>query len=112
MAFIPRNSFTPIDSEPSKYKFFYCLQYNLLLSILEWRRLKISKKSGDTKGTIHTKIDTVKDKNGKDLTEAKEINKKWQEYTEELYKKALNDPVNCDDVVTHFEQDIMQCELK
>ena len=55
---------------------------------------------------------TVKNKNGKDLTEAEEINKRWQEYTEELYKKSLNDPDNYDDMVTHLELDILKCEVK
>ena len=88
MAFIPRNSFPPIDSEPSKHKYFYYLQYNLL-SILERGRLKISKIIGDTKGTIHTKIDTVKDKNGKDLTEAEEIKKKCKNTQKNCTKKHL-----------------------
>ena len=65
------------------------------------------KKTGVTKGTLHTKIGTIKDKNGQDLTEAEKIFKRWQEYTE-LYKKALNDPVNHDDVVTHLEPDILE----
>ena len=64
------------------------------------------KKIGDTKGTFHTKMGTIKDRNGKDLTEAEEIKKKWQEYTEELYKKDLNDPDNYDGVITHLEPDI------
>ena len=54
----------------------------------------------------------IKDRNGKDLTEAEEIKKRWQEYTEELYKKALNDPDNHDDVVTHLEPDNLECEVK
>ena len=65
------------------------------------------KKTGDTKGTFHAKIATVKDKNSKDLTEAEEI-KRWQEYTEELYKKDLNDPDNDNGV----EPDILECEVK
>ena len=65
------------------------------------------KKIKDTKGTFHAKIGTIKDKNGQDLTEAEKIFKRWQEYTE-LYKKALNDPVNHDDVVTHLEPDILE----
>ena len=77
---------------------------------IEWERLEISKKIGDTKGTFHTKIGTIKDKNGKDLTEAEDIKKMWQEYTEELYKKDLNDPVNHDGVITHLEPDILECE--
>ena len=54
----------------------------------------------------------IKDRNGKDLTEAEEIRKRWQEYTEELYKKGLNDPDNHDGVVTHLEPDILECEVK
>ena len=69
------------------------------------------KKTGDTKGTFHAKIATVKDKNSKDLTEAEEI-KRWQEYTEELYKKVLSDPDNHDGVVTYLEPDILVCEVK
>ena len=59
------------------------------------------KKIRDTKGTFHAKMGTVKDRNGMDLTEAEEIKKRWQEYTEELYKKDLNDSDNHDDVVSH-----------
>ena len=62
------------------------------------------KKSRDTKGTFHAKTSTIKDRNGKDLTETEEINKRWQEYTEELYKKGHNDLDNHDGVVTHLEQ--------
>ena len=69
-------------------------------------------KTGDTKGTFHAKMGTIEDRNGMDLTEAEEIKKKWQEYTEELYKKALNDPDNHDGVVTHLEPDILECEVK
>ena len=71
------------------------------------------KKTGDTKGTFHAKIATVKDKNSKDLTEAEEI-KRWQEYTEELYKKDLHDPDNHNGVITHtqLEPDILECEVK
>ena len=65
------------------------------------------KKIRDTKRTFHTKMGTIKDRNGMDLTEAEAIKKRWQEYTEELYKKkkGLNDPDNCDDVITHLEPD-------
>ena len=70
------------------------------------------KKIGDTKGTFHAKMDTIKDKNGVGLTEAEDIKKRWQEYTEELYKKDLNDPDNHDGVITHLEQDILECEGK
>ena len=65
----------------------------------------------DTKGTFHAKICTIKDRNIKDLTEAEEIKKRWQEYTE-LYKKGLNDLTNYDDVVTYLEPDILECEVK
>ena len=70
------------------------------------------KEIGDTKGTFYKKIGTIKDKDGKDLTEAAEIKKRWQEYRQELYKTARNDPVNHSDVVTHLEPDILECELK
>ena len=69
------------------------------------------KKIGDTKGTFHAKIGTIKDKTSKVLTEAKQINKRWQEYTE-LYKKALHDPDNHDGVITHPGPDILKCEGK
>ena len=68
------------------------------------------KKSRDTKGTFHAKMGTIKNRNGKDLTEA-EDNKRWQEYTEELYKKDLHDPDNHDGVITHLEPDILECEV-
>ena len=66
------------------------------------------KKIGDTKGTFHTKVGTIQDRNGMDLTEAEDTKKRWQEYTEELYKKGLNDPDNHDGVVTHLEPDIQE----
>ena len=69
------------------------------------------KKIRDTKGTFHAKMGSIKDKNGMDLTEAEDI-KKWQEYTEELYKKDLHDPDNHDGVITHPEPDILECEVK
>ena len=69
------------------------------------------KKTGDTKGTFHAKVGTLKEKNSKDLIEAKEI-KRWQENTEEWYKKDINDPDNHDGVVTHLESDILECEVK
>ena len=71
------------------------------------------KKIRDTKGTFHGKMGTIKDRNGKDLTEAKEIKKRQQEYTEELYKKHLHDPDNHDGVIihTHLESDILECEV-
>ena len=67
------------------------------------------KKISDTKGTFHAKMGTMKDRNGMDLTEAEDI-KRWQEYTEELYKKELRDPDNNDGVITHLEPDILECE--
>ena len=70
------------------------------------------KKIRDTKGTFHAKMGTVKDRNGKDLTEAEEIKKRQQEYTEELYKKGLNNLDNCIGVVTHLEPDVLECEVK
>ena len=65
----------------------------------------------DIKGTFHAKMGLIKDKNGMDLTEAKDIKKRWQEYTE-LYKKELHDQDNQDGVITHLEQDILECEVK
>ena len=65
----------------------------------------------DTKETFHAKMGTIKDRNGTDLTEVKDIKKRWQEYTE-LYKKDLHDPDNHDDVITHLEPDILQCKVK
>ena len=70
------------------------------------------KKIRNTKGTFHEKMGTIKDKNDIDLTEAKDINKRWQKYTEELYKKDLHDPDNHDGMVTHLEPDILECEVK
>ena len=69
------------------------------------------KKTRDTKGTFHAKMGTLKDRNCMDLTEADDI-KRWQEYTEELYKKDLHDPDNHDGVITHLESDILECEVK
>jgi len=70
------------------------------------------KKVRDTKGTFHGQMGTKKDRNGMDLTEAEGIKKRWQEYTEELYKKDLHDPDNHDGVITHLESDILECEVK
>ena len=70
------------------------------------------KKTGDTKGTFHIKMGIIKDRNSNDLTEGQEIKKRWQEYTEELYKKDLHDPDNHDGVITHLESDILECEVK
>ena len=70
------------------------------------------KKIRDTKGTFHAKMSLIKDRNGMDLTEAEDIKKRWQEYTEELHKKDLHDPDNHDGVITHLEPDILECEVK
>ena len=70
------------------------------------------KKIRDTKGTFHAKKGSIKDRNGLDLTEAEDIKKRWQEYTEELYKKELHDQDNHDDVITDLEPDIVECEVK
>jgi len=70
------------------------------------------KKIRDTKGTFHAKMGSIKDRNGRDLTEAEDIKKRQQEYTEELYKKDLHDPDNHDSVITHLEPDILECEVK
>ena len=70
------------------------------------------KKIRDMKGTFHAKMGSIKDRNGMDLTEAEDIKKKWQEYTEELYKKDLHDPDNHDGVIKNLEPDILECEVK
>ena len=70
------------------------------------------KKIRDTKGTFHAKMGSIKDRNGLDLREAEDIKKRWQEYTEEPYKKDLHDPDNHDDVITNLELDILECEVK
>ena len=70
------------------------------------------KKIRDTKGTIHAKMGSINDRNGMDLTEAEDIKKREQEYTEKLYKKDLYDPDNHDGVITHLEPDILECEVR
>ena len=70
------------------------------------------KKIGDTRGTFHARMGMIKDRNSKDLTEAEEIKKRWQECTEELYKKGLNDLNNYDGVITQLEPDILECPVK
>ena len=70
------------------------------------------KKIRDTKGTFHAKMGSIKNRNGMDLTEAEDIKKRWQEYTEELYKKDLHDQDNHDGVITHLEPDILECNVK
>ena len=72
----------------------------------------IFKKIRDTKGIFHAKMGSIKDRNGMDLTEAADIKKRWQEYTEELYKKELHSPDDHDGVMTHPEPDILECEVK
>ena len=76
------------------------------------KTIDLFKKIRDIKGTFHVRLGTIKDRNGKDLTEAEEIKKRWQENTGELYKKGLNDPDNHDGVVTHLEPDFLKCEVK
>ena len=70
------------------------------------------KKIKDTKGTFHAMMGTIKDRNSMDLIEAEDINKRWQEYTDELYKKNLHDPDNHDGAITHLEPDILECKVK
>ena len=70
------------------------------------------KKTRDTKGTFHAKMGSIKDRNSMDLTEVEDIKKRWQGYTEELYKKELHDADNQDGMITHLEPDILECEVK
>ena len=70
------------------------------------------KKIRDIKGTFHAKMGLIKDRNGMGLTEAEDIKKRWQEYTEELYQKDLHNPDNHNGVITHLEPDILECEVK
>ena len=70
------------------------------------------KKIRDTKGTFHAKMGSIKDRNGRNLAEAEDIKKRWQQYTEELYKKDLYDPDNHDGVISYLEPDILECEVK
>ena len=72
----------------------------------------VFKKIRDTKGTFHAKMGSIKDRTGMDLTEVEDIEKSWQEHTEELYKKDLHDPDKHDGVITHLEPDILECEVK
>ena len=72
----------------------------------------VFKEIRDTKGIFHAKMGSIKDRNGMDLTEAEDIKKGWQEYSEELYKKDLHDPDNHEGVITHLEPDILECEVK
>ena len=70
------------------------------------------RKIRDSKGTFYANMGSIKDRNGRNLTEAEDIKKRWQEYTDELHKKDLHDPDNHDDVITHLEPDILECEVK
>ena len=72
----------------------------------------VFRKIRDTKGAFQAKMGTIKDRNGMYLTEAEVLKKRWQEYTEELYKKDLHDPDNHNGVITHLEPDILECEVK
>ena len=72
----------------------------------------VFKKIRETKGTFHAKMGTIKDRNCIDLTEAEDIKKRWQQYTEELYKKDVNEPDNHDGVIIHLEPDILECKVK
>ena len=76
------------------------------------RTRDLVKKNRDTKGIFHAKMGTIKDGNGMDITEAEDIKKRWQEYTEELYKKDLHDQGNHNGVITDLEPDILECEVK
>ena len=90
-------------------KAFLCDQYKEIEENRLGKTKDLFKKIRDTKGTFHAKISTVKDRNGMDLTEAEDIKKSWQEYTEELYKKDLHDPDNQNGVITHLKPDILEC---
>ena len=79
---------------------------------IEWERLEISSRKLDTKGTFYAKMGTIKDRNGRHLTEAEDIKKRWQEYTVELYKKDSHNPDNHDGVITHLGPDILECKVK
>ena len=84
------------------------------IQVLHFRMGKtrdLFKKIRDIKGTFHAKMDSIKDRNGMDLIEAEDIKKRWQEYTEKLYKKDLHDPDNHDGVITHLKPDILECEI-
>ena len=70
------------------------------------------KKTEDIKGTFHTRMGTIKDRNSRDILEAEDFKKRWKEYTEELYKKDLHDPANHDGVLTHLEPGILECKVK
>ena len=80
---------------------------------IEWEAFRdLFKKIRDTKGAFHAKMGTIKNRNGMDIIKAEDSEKRWQEYTEELYKKDFNDPDNHDGVITHLKSDILECEVK
>ena len=79
---------------------------------MEWETRDLVQKIRDTKGRFHAMMGQIKDRKSMDLTEAEYIKKRWQGYTEELYKKDLQDPDNHDGVITHLESDILECEVK
>ena len=88
-------------------------QKNIYFCFIDYTKTRdLLKKTRDTKGTFHAKMGLIKDRNGMDLTEAEDIKKRWQEYTEELYKKELHDQDNHDGVITDLEPDILECEVK
>ena len=76
------------------------------------KTIDLFKKIRDAKGIFHAKMGSIKDRNGMDLTEAEDIKKRWQEYTEEQYKKDLHEPDNHNSVITHIEPDILECDIK
>ena len=100
------------------YGAWWAAVYGVTQSRTRLKRLSSSssrdlvKKIRETKGTFHAKMGSIKDRNGMDLTEAEDIKKRRQEYMEELYKKDLHDPDYHDDVITHLEPDILECEIK
>ena len=79
---------------------------------IEWERLEISSRKLEIPRKFHAKMGSIKDRNGMDLTEAEDIKKRWQEYTEELYIEDLHDPDNYDGMITHLEPDILEYEVK
>ena len=79
---------------------------------IEGKTRDLFKKIRDTKGIFHAKMGSIKDRNGRDLKEAEDIKKRWQNYAEELYKKDIHDPDNHDGMITHLEPDILECEVK
>ena len=94
------------NAKEAKIKQFYVEEKNRMGMTRD-----VFKKIRDTKGTFHAKMGSIQDRNGMDLTEAEDIKKRWQEYTEELYKKDLHDPDNHEGI-THLELDILECEVK